>query len=146
MPICEWVYFVLQWLIDTFCTRTKAVADGALMFTLDHSVSSRMAKYTYGIESCTPYNPQRADHRAREHASFRARSGELMMPKSFMAILEKVRFTPLSSTSLLISKSIGYRSIRRKRVQSVLLQRIYQIPVSRTRNRDRPNQMLPKPQ
>jgi len=65
------------------------------MFTLDHSVSSRVAKYTYGIESCTPYEPQRADHRAREHASFRARSGELMMPNSFMAILEKVHFYTL---------------------------------------------------
>jgi hypothetical protein len=88
------------------------------VFTLNHSVSSRIAKYTYGIESCTTYDPKSAAHRARERTSFRARSGELMMPKSFLAILEKVHFTHTlnTRTTLLIFKPTGYRGFGGNRV------------------------------
>ena len=77
-------------MIDTFCPRTKAVADGALMFTLDHSVSSRMAKYTYGIESCILYDSKCTEHRARVDTAFKALSGEFFLPKFFSGMLKKV--------------------------------------------------------
>lgn len=43
-------------------------------------------------ESCTTYDPKSVDHRARERTSFKARLGELIMPKCFLAILEKGPF------------------------------------------------------
>ncbi|KAF8691922.1 hypothetical protein AX14_002706 [Amanita brunnescens Koide BX004] len=67
----------------------KAVAEGAIMFKLDHSVSSRVARYTYGIESYRIFNPNLADHLAREDTCFEAPSGDMWVPNRFSSILQK---------------------------------------------------------
>jgi len=67
----------------------KAVAEGSIIYKLDHSVSGRVSRYTYGIESCTDFNPNRADHLAREHTCFDTIAGEVWVPNRFSAILHK---------------------------------------------------------
>jgi hypothetical protein len=73
--------------------RNKAVAEGGIIFRLDHSVSSRVARYTYGIKVNTLFNPSLADHLAREDTSYENPAGEIRVPNYFSAILQKVNFT-----------------------------------------------------
>ena len=70
------------------------------MFRLDHSVSSRVARYTYGTDCCIPFDPSLADHLARENTCRRDSSGEINVPKFFSSILEKVTFTLLYTMCL----------------------------------------------
>lgn len=84
-------------LIENPCTRNKAVAEGAIIFKVDHAVSSRVARYTYGIRACEDFDPTRPDHLARESTCIEAPSGEILIPHCFSAILQKVNFTPACS-------------------------------------------------
>lgn len=70
----------------------KAVADGAVSYFIDHLVSSRVARYTYGTECSVPYSPFDAEHRARQKQVFRSASGILALPRAFSSILAKVPF------------------------------------------------------
>jgi len=67
----------------------KAVAEGAIMYKIDHFVSSRVSKYTYGIKFCNVFNPILEDHLARQHTCFEVASGETWIPNRFSVILEK---------------------------------------------------------
>ncbi|KAG1746337.1 hypothetical protein EDB19DRAFT_1905800 [Suillus lakei] len=67
----------------------KAVADGAVLFYIDHLVSSRVARATYGIECFTPYDSQDPEHQVRQHKSFIDATGELCVPEYFESILLK---------------------------------------------------------
>ncbi|KAG2063017.1 hypothetical protein BDR04DRAFT_1111856 [Suillus decipiens] len=67
----------------------KAVADGAVSFYIDHLVSSRVARATYGIECNTLYDSQDPQHLARQHKSFIQVTGELRIPGHFQSILLK---------------------------------------------------------
>ncbi|KAK2464384.1 hypothetical protein APHAL10511_003531 [Amanita phalloides] len=67
----------------------KAVAEGAVLFKLDRSVSTRIARYTYGTESCIRFDPSDTDHYLREHKSFESLSGDRLLPDWFSAILCK---------------------------------------------------------
>ncbi|KAF8624902.1 hypothetical protein AX14_011703 [Amanita brunnescens Koide BX004] len=67
----------------------KSVAEGAVIFRLDHSVSSRVARYTYGVECYAPFDPSLADHLAREDKSHVDSSGEIKVPNYFLSILQK---------------------------------------------------------
>ncbi|KAG2122351.1 hypothetical protein DEU56DRAFT_974525 [Suillus clintonianus] len=67
----------------------KAVADGAVSFYIDHLVSSRVARATYGVECITPYDSQDLEHRIRQHKSFIDATGELCLPEYFESILLK---------------------------------------------------------
>ncbi|KAF8160149.1 hypothetical protein K438DRAFT_1921672 [Mycena galopus ATCC 62051] len=69
----------------------KAVADGAvsLMFYLDHYVSARISKHTYGIQCVTKYKSNNAEHRARSNTTFKNAAGNLKVPKQFSPILTK---------------------------------------------------------
>jgi|ERR1700722_8400268 len=71
-------------------SSNKAVADGAVSFYLDHIVSVRMARFTYGTEIITPYLPSDPEHIQRAHTKFTDMSGELMVPNVFDTILAKV--------------------------------------------------------
>ena len=71
-------------------SSNKAVADGAVSFYLDHIVSVRMARFTYGTEIITPYLPSDPEHIQRAHTKFTDMSGELMVPNAFDTILAKV--------------------------------------------------------
>ena len=79
--------------------RNKAVAEGAIIFQIDHSVSSRVARYTYGIQMNTTFDRSLADHLAREDTCFESYSGEIKVPNRFSSILQKVNFTPLCYVS-----------------------------------------------
>ncbi|KAF7362770.1 hypothetical protein MVEN_00626700 [Mycena venus] len=67
----------------------KAVADGAVSFYLDHFVSVRVSKHTYGIESSTAYIHRDAEHCARVKSAVRDAAGDLILPNLFSAILHK---------------------------------------------------------
>ncbi|KAF7362767.1 hypothetical protein MVEN_00626400 [Mycena venus] len=43
----------------------KAVADGAVSFYVDHYVSVRVARFTYGMQISEPYNPNNVEHATR---------------------------------------------------------------------------------
>ncbi|KAG2073742.1 hypothetical protein BDR04DRAFT_1127075 [Suillus decipiens] len=49
---------------DNHCN--KAVADGAVSYFIDHLVSSRVSRFTYGTECSVPFNPFDMEHRARQ--------------------------------------------------------------------------------
>jgi len=67
----------------------KAVADGAIAFYLDHIVSVRVARWTYGTEYSIRYNPSNPQHAARSAFVLTGASGQKYVPKAFCAILVK---------------------------------------------------------
>jgi hypothetical protein len=72
---------------DNHCN--KAVADGAVSYFIDHLVSSRVSRFTYGTECSVPFNPFDMEHRARQKDVFRSASGILALPRAFSSILTK---------------------------------------------------------
>ncbi|SRR6266576_86911 len=80
-------------LIEDLWIRNKAVAEGAIIFKVDHAVSSRVARYTYGIEVGVEFDPIHPDHLARESTCVEVPSGKILVPHYFSAILKKVDFT-----------------------------------------------------
>ncbi|KAG2126241.1 hypothetical protein DEU56DRAFT_557062 [Suillus clintonianus] len=67
----------------------KAVADGAVSFYIDHLVSSRVARATYGVECHSQYDFQDPEHQARQHTIFADITGSLRVPSVFQSILLK---------------------------------------------------------
>ncbi|KAJ7263612.1 hypothetical protein B0H12DRAFT_1103171 [Mycena haematopus] len=74
----------------------KAVADGAVSFYLDHVVSVRVSKHTYGIECNTAYKFNDVEHLARRTSVFLDAAGDKALPNKFSVILHKN--TPVSET------------------------------------------------
>ncbi|KAK2464383.1 hypothetical protein APHAL10511_003530 [Amanita phalloides] len=72
---------------DTYLN--KAVAEGAVSFSIDHSVASRVSRYTYGIECNTQFDANKPDHVERHHTCFERLDGRLVMPDYFSPILIK---------------------------------------------------------
>lgn len=68
----------------------KAVADGAVSFLIDHLVSSRVARFTYGTECNALYNEHDPEHVARRANAFEGVTGCLEVPHAFESILVKV--------------------------------------------------------
>ncbi|KAG1843333.1 hypothetical protein DFJ58DRAFT_907387 [Suillus subalutaceus] len=54
---------------DNHCN--KAIADGAVLYFINHLVSSRVSRFTYGTECSVPFNPFDVEHRARQKEVFR---------------------------------------------------------------------------
>jgi len=77
---------------DTYLhnTSNKAVADGAVSFHIDHLVTTRAAKLTYGSSCVTPFQPFWAEHVSRANTKFRDLSGSWVLPNAFQSILRKV--------------------------------------------------------
>ncbi|KAJ7511445.1 hypothetical protein B0H11DRAFT_1955126 [Mycena galericulata] len=67
----------------------KAVADGAVSFYIDHHVSVRVARFTYGLNCSEPYNPMNREHLVRVANRYRGVNGEWLVPDCFSAILKK---------------------------------------------------------
>ncbi|KAL0574104.1 hypothetical protein V5O48_007863, partial [Marasmius crinis-equi] len=67
----------------------KAVADGAVSFYLDHMVSARVARFTYGVECSTSYMPSDPEHRKRSHTLYTDVAGYQLVPDHFDHILVK---------------------------------------------------------
>lgn len=82
-------YFRLEHLLMRYY-RNKAVADGALSFYLDHFVSVRVAKFSYGIECCMEFCNGDAEHQARYWKCLTRPSGREFIPGAFSEILAKV--------------------------------------------------------
>jgi hypothetical protein len=86
-----------MWLLLLIDDRSgKPVADGAVSFHIDHLVTSRVARATYGIEIYTDYNPQDPEDRARSHTQFIDPAGHPSIPNQFSSILMKVMKSTLS--------------------------------------------------
>ncbi|TFK26684.1 hypothetical protein FA15DRAFT_667159 [Coprinopsis marcescibilis] len=67
----------------------KAVSDGAISFYLDHKVTSRVAKFTYGQFRTAFYDEADPEHRARRGKTFMCASGEKLVPDFFAILLSK---------------------------------------------------------
>ncbi|KAG1799634.1 hypothetical protein EV424DRAFT_1332401 [Suillus variegatus] len=75
---------------DSHCNQI--VANGAVSYFIDHLVSIRVARFTYGTESIALFNPSDMEHRARQKGVFRSVSGFLALPRAFVSILTKGTF------------------------------------------------------
>lgn len=69
-------------------------------------MSSRVARYTYGIEVVVPFNLNRGDHLAREDTCYEDAAGKMMVPNRFSRILKKVNYVFLYAMCLLIVNRI----------------------------------------
>ncbi|TFK63670.1 hypothetical protein BDN72DRAFT_902224 [Pluteus cervinus] len=67
----------------------KAVADGAVSYYVDHFVSTRVAKYHYGVEYNVIYNPQKSDHVSRKEKIYHNLAGDPMLRGGFSVILPR---------------------------------------------------------
>ncbi|EIW80707.1 hypothetical protein CONPUDRAFT_82808 [Coniophora puteana RWD-64-598 SS2] len=67
----------------------KAVADGAVAFYLDHSVSTRTACFTYGTMSAVEYNKSDPEHIKRVETIIPRPSGRSVLPNVFSPVLVK---------------------------------------------------------
>lgn len=95
----DYLYNRLQALLEPVGLRiirpenhvSKAVADGAISFYLDHFVQSRIAKVTYGIFGGVPYDPNDAEHVERQDDAYFMYSGQKYVGNRFFVILPKDR-------------------------------------------------------
>ncbi|KAM6497434.1 hypothetical protein JOM56_007907 [Amanita muscaria] len=67
----------------------KAVADGAVSYYLDHYVSVRVSRYSYGIEIILPFDPMDPEHARHENTKFMYPNGKYYIPGTFSTILKK---------------------------------------------------------
>ncbi|KAF9465196.1 hypothetical protein BDZ94DRAFT_1307345 [Collybia nuda] len=67
----------------------KAVADGAVSFYLDHFVSSRVSKFSYGARCFRVYDPKNKEHVQRSSSAYVGIDGKKHIPNGFEVILDK---------------------------------------------------------
>ena len=114
----------VEWEVTKIHFRNKAVAEGAISFNIDHSVTSRVSRYTYGIECYPIFNPSNIDHISRAYSCIVKPSGVLWVPNGFSGILLKV-FLFYRDLQLFDFYVSGHGGFRGERVQTAFLQRIY---------------------
>ena len=78
----------------------KAVAVGAVSFYVDHFVTGRISKFTYGISRHTPYQSTDPEHIRRRHKIYLNPEGEQLLPDCFSAMLSRVRQPPILINTL----------------------------------------------
>lgn len=78
----------------------KAVAVGAVSFRLDHFVTARIAKFTFGASCSRSYEPSNPEHVKRDRKTFLDLIGDKWVPDCFETMLPRVR-RKLSSSVLL---------------------------------------------
>lgn len=71
-------------------SNSKAVADGAISYFLDHFVEARMSKFTYGTKVNVLYDPEVSEHLTRSSTIFTDLDGARRLPGAFSEILQKV--------------------------------------------------------
>jgi len=67
----------------------KAVADGAISYYVDHFVSTRLAKLTYGVFCGTPYIPGLVEHEQRIQRKYQSADGHFYINGCFDVLLRK---------------------------------------------------------
>ncbi|KAM6497433.1 hypothetical protein JOM56_007906 [Amanita muscaria] len=67
----------------------KAVADGAVSYYLDHYVTARVSRYSYGKKVIRSFYPTNPEHARRESTKFMYANGEYYIPGGFDTILKK---------------------------------------------------------
>jgi len=67
----------------------KAVADGAVSFYIDHLVSTRTARFSYGIKTNVTYDETDYEHRIREYKRYTKVTGVEALPCAFSTKLAK---------------------------------------------------------
>ncbi|KAI0314645.1 hypothetical protein OF83DRAFT_423660 [Amylostereum chailletii] len=67
----------------------KAVAEGAVSFHVDHYVSSRVAKVSYGTYVVSTYNEEEEEHRRRAKNAYVDLDGRMVVPGGFACTLEQ---------------------------------------------------------
>lgn len=102
--------------------RAKAVADGAVAFFLDHRVSARVAKFTYGTRCATQFDRNDPQHKLRASMAVPRPSGRTVLPNAFSAILTKVKtcYRMLCIGSITDTHIAGHCCIRDEGVQQEL--------------------------
>ena len=70
--------------------RSKVVAHGAVCFYLEHFVSARVMKMTYGAEVLVEYNAHDPEHYSRRSKRLLRPSGDVGLRHGFSLILQKV--------------------------------------------------------
>ncbi len=68
----------------------KAVAEGAVSFHLDHNVTARVMRMTYGVICNIDYVESNPEHVARKLMKIGRPSGRVVLPNAFSSILNKV--------------------------------------------------------
>jgi hypothetical protein len=85
-----------MWLILTLVTGSnKAVAVGAVSFHVDHFVTGRIAKFTYGTSGGILYQPFNPEHVKREKKAYLNAAGDKRIGDHFTAMLSRVWHLPL---------------------------------------------------
>ena len=93
--------------------RNKAVAIGAVSHYVDHFVTSRISKFTYGVACHIAYDPSNAEHIKRSHKTFIDSMGEKRVLGGFFTMLTRVRHAQsLSDVPGLNLISAGHQSHR----------------------------------
>ena len=72
----------------------KAVAVGAISFYLDHFVTGRISKFTYGAPCSASYQPFDPEHIRREHKAWLDPVGDKWVPDHFETMLLRVCHPP----------------------------------------------------
>jgi hypothetical protein len=82
------------------CCRMKVVAEGAVSVFLDHYVTARVARTTFGVHIRPLYDARDVEHRRRINKVFTDSAGDKHVPGAFSVILAKVsRLTPIVFTT-----------------------------------------------
>ena len=76
--------------------RNKAVAIGAISYYVDHFVTARISKFTYGVPCSARYCSSNPEHVKREHKAYIDATGNKRVPGCFNTMLTKVRHSPSS--------------------------------------------------
>ncbi|KAI0668088.1 hypothetical protein C8Q78DRAFT_1048352 [Trametes maxima] len=92
-----WLYSALQEELSLFglplfrpdAHTSKAVAEGAVSYHLEHFVSARVMKLTYGIEVSVKYDHTNPEHYARQADKYVRASGRVVLRKGFSTIVGK---------------------------------------------------------
>ena len=70
--------------------RNKAVAEGAISFYIEHYVSVRVARFTYGTEYLKVFNKKDPEDVRQRSKGFKDRVGDWVIPGRFAVLLAKV--------------------------------------------------------
>ena len=79
------------------------MSDGALSFSHDRFVRTRISKFTYGTFSNTCFDPAAPDHQQKLHDVFTDFEGDRLIRGSFNVILPKVCLFSLMIARCLIT-------------------------------------------
>ena len=77
-------------LLTTISFSAKAVADGNVLFALQHTVYARYTRTTFGVECSTFYLPSDPEHQSRAHLMCQYLDGSLLIPGGYDIIVGKV--------------------------------------------------------